>query len=88
MKAQDLFTTGNHVNVQVHFFADSYMYREPKTYTIDSMSDFEDCKKLTKSMLTSSKNRSTQACQGETFWATFTPEGEKFDLFDERILVN
>jgi len=83
MTIQEAFN-GQPTNLEVNFYAGSYQYAEPKKYTIDNISDFEDAKKFTENKL---KHDKANSAPSGTFWATFHLEGQDRELFAERVKV-
>lgn len=87
-KATEIFGNESKLTViEVNFYAGSYQFRNPLVYKIGTIEEFERLKSDITDTLRVSKLNSTSLGQKETFWATFTPEGEDFDLFDERVRI-
>ena len=75
-KAEEIFGEMP-INVRVDFYCGSYQYRDSKFFTIESVDNFEDLRKTILSMLKSDKSNSSPVIT-DTYWATFTPELEKY----------
>jgi len=73
-KAAEIFI-GSPINVRVDFYCGSYSYREPKFFTVEGLSSFEEIRKTVKSLLCMDKKQSSSLID-DTFWATLTPELE------------
>ena len=72
-------------SVKVNFYADSYQYKEPKTMEAWGIDQLEYVKSRVKYMLERDRSLSVPAVQKETFWATFSIDGQ--ELFDHRVSI-
>lgn len=86
MTTSDLFKTTAHENIRVNFFNDSYMFAEPKFYTIDKVEDLIDIKRFSFNYLMYCKSKSIKDNSG-SYWATISveSEGRYKEIFSERI---